>query len=221
LLLRHEGGLKTVKFANLVWATGALDTLGLFPGNDTPGLIGPRALYRLLLRDGLDLSGKNVLAIGDGLDFWLSAALLDICGARLSLVLTGDGLSRSISAAIQRKWQLNTGMKLDRITGKANEGLQARFTPDRSHRGSSLVMDADLAVICNRGKPAYDIPYQLGADLALEPEFGGFLVNPYSQSESGLRIASLPSGARLVVAGEAAGLEPGQAHLAVAEEQDR
>ncbi len=210
LLLRHEARLQTVKFANLVWAAGALDTLGLFPGNDTPGLFGPRALYRLVVRDGLNVTGLHALVVGDGLDFWLAAALLDSCGARLSLVVTGGG-SAEIPAAVRRKWQLNTGLEMERITGKGDGGLRAEFTPGGMHTGPRLVTDADLAVVCNRGKPAYDIPYQLGADLSLVPEMGGFLVNPDTGTESGLRISSLPAGARLVTAGEAAGLLPGAA----------
>ena len=66
--------------------------------------------------------------------------------------------------------------------------------------GSHLAMEADLAVICNRGKPAYDVPYQLGAELSLQPGRGGFI---------------LPGDSRLVAAGEAAGDLPGRpAHAA-------
>jgi len=199
LLLRKGNHLQTVRFDSMIWAAGALDTLGLFPGNDTPGILGPRALYRLLIRDGLDVKGKNVLVIGSGLDFWLSAALLDTSGARLNLVMTETGGPDEIPAAVDRNWPLNTGLELQRISGYGKQRLQASFTPDASggHRtGSRLTMQADLAVICNRAKPAYDVPYQLGTDLSLQPDLGGFV------------LSDSPS---LVAVGEAAGGLPGVA----------
>jgi len=199
LLLRRESQLKTVRFDSMIWAAGALDTLGLFPGNDTPGVLGPRALYRLLVRDGLDVKGKHVLVIGCGLDFWLSAALLDAGGARLSLVVTDAGGLDEIPAAVDRNWPLHTGLELHSITGKGEEYLRASFTPDASggnRTGSHLTMDADLAVICDRAKPAYDVPYQLGADLSLQPDLGGFVIS---------------GGPPLVAVGEAAGGMPGVA----------
>ena len=197
ILLRCEDRLQSVKFSNLIWAAGALDTLGLFPGNDTPGVLGPRALYRLLVRDGLDVKGKHVLVIGGGLDFWLSAALLDAVGARLSLVVTDAGDPSAIPAAVVSHWPLSTGLKLQGITEKNEQQLRATFTPDGSggsRPDSQLTMDADLAVICNRAKPAYDVPYQLGGDVSLLPELGGF---------------TLSNDSHLTAVGEAAGDLPG------------
>jgi len=197
ILLRCKDRLQSVKFSNLIWAAGALDTLGLFPGNDTPGVLGPRALYRLLVRDGLDVKGKHVLVIGGGLDFWMSAALLDAVGARLSLVVTDAGDSSAIPAAVDCQWPLSTGLELQGISGKGAQQLQASFTPDGSggsRPDSQLTMDADLAVICNRAKPAYDVPYQLGGDVSLLPELGGF---------------TLSNDSHLTAVGEAAGDLPG------------
>jgi hypothetical protein len=199
LLLRKGNLLQTVRFDSMIWAAGALDTLGLFPGNDTPGLLGPRALYRLLVRDGLDVKGKTVLVIGSGMDLWLSAALLDTSGARLNLVVTDAGSPDEIAAAVDRQWPLNTGLELHSISGYGKQHLRASFTPDASsgnRTGSRLTMQADLAVICNRAKPAYDVPYQLGTDLALQPGLGGFV------------LSDSPS---LVAVGEAAGGLPGVA----------
>ena len=212
LLLRRGDRLQTVRFDTLVWAAGALDTLGLFPGNDTPGILGPRALYRLQVRDGLDVKDRHVLVIGGGLDFWLSAALLDASGARLGLVVTGDGGPAEIPAAVDLNWSLNTGLNLHEISGRGEERLLASFIPDPSGgnlTGSHLAMNAELTVICNRGKPAYDVPYQLGAELSLQPELGGFTLPPSDESGSGLVSCTLPGGSRLVAAGEAAGGLPG------------
>ena len=209
LLLRREDRLQSVRFDILVWSAGALDTLGLFPGNDTPGVLGPRALYRLLVRDGLAVKGRHVLVVGSGLDFWLSAALLDEGGAHLSLVVTENGGPAEIPSAMDRKWQIHTGVKLHGISGRGKEHLRASFTPDPSDgnlAGSHLAIDADLAVICDRGKPAYDVPYQLGSELSLQPDLGGFI---------------LPGDSRLVTAGEAAGGLPGLPAHSIGEVEDR
>lgn len=220
LLLRRDDLLQTVQFDNLVWAAGALDTLGLFPGNDTPGVLGPRALYRLLVRDGLCIEGRQVLVIGSGPDFWLSAALLDTTGAKLSLVPTGDGNADEISAAVDLEWPLNTGMKLDGISARGEGRLQASFvagSPGTGEAGTRLSLEADLAVICGRGKPAYDIPYQLGANLKLQPDLGGFTLPLSGDPDDGEYVSVLSGGSRLVAIGEACGGLPGRHHLSADE----
>lgn len=210
LLLRRGETLATATFGELVWAAGALDSLGLFPGNDTPGVIGPRALYRLALRDGLDLQGRDVLVLGGGLDFWLSAALLAARGARVSLVVTETGWHSEVAAAVDLKWPLTTGLRLEEIRGRGDGGVSATLVPGRTAPGPShsrLRLDADLAVICGRGKPVYDIPYQVGADLELNPDLGGYV----PRGSTGDRWNGvLPGGRPLTVVGEAAGTLPGR-----------
>jgi hypothetical protein len=198
LLVRQGSSLATLQADEVVWAAGALDTLGLFPGNDTPGVMGPRALLRLLLRDGLEVGGRRVLLVGGGLDLWLGAALLDARGARVAVVVTEGGMQSEISAAIDRKWPLNTGLVLAGATGHGGE-VRATFVPERGTPGpaeAQLRLDADLMVLCGRGKPAYDIPYQLGARLDLAPGDGGFVV------------AAPPADLALATVGEAAGRTP-------------
>ncbi len=210
LLVRSGDQLKTLRCRHLVWAAGAMDALGVFPGNDTPGLIGPRALYRLLMRDGLDVHGGQVLLVGGGMDFWLSASLLAACGARPSLILTDTDGRDEIAAAVESKWPLHTGLALGRIEPSGNQRLLASFNPrgcTASGRGSHLDMETDLVVICRRGKPIYDIPHQLGRELALYPDLGGFL--PTGAGRMPLR-GVLPGGLVLDVRGEAAGLLPGR-----------
>lgn len=208
LLLRRGDELQTVQFDNLVWAAGALDTLGLFSGNDTPGVMGPRALYRLLVRDGLQVKGLKALLIGSGPDLWLSGALLANAGARVSMVVTGDGSGSGIAVAVALQWPLHTGLKLDEISERGQGRLQATFVPDSAGHdsaGARLAMETDLAVLCGRGKPAYDILYQLGAELALQPELGGFVLQP--------------GASQFAAVGEAAGNLPGQNHLPGSQEE--
>ncbi len=203
LVVREGTELATVRADRVVWAAGALDTLGLFAGNDTPGCLGPRALLRLLVRDGLDVSGREALLTGSGLDLWLAANLLVARGARVGIVVTGEGRHDDIAAAVGLKWTLTTGLELEAVSRRGPQRLAASFTPGGGGGGRAaatrLDQEADLVVICGRGKPAYDIAYQLGADLVLDPARGGF-VAPADFATAG--------GVPLAAAGEAAGIAP-------------
>jgi hypothetical protein len=208
LLVRRGAELATLQADRVVWAAGAMDTLGLFAGNDTPGALGPRALYRLLLRDRLQVEGRHALLTGGGLDLWLAAALLAARGARISLVVAEGGPHAGIAAALDLKWQLTTGLVLQELARRGEDGLEAVFAPGGGAGGpgdTRLRLAADLAVVCGRGKPTCDIPYQLGADLALDPARGGF-VAPAA--------AVLPGGAAFAAVGEAAGLLPDEVLVA-------
>jgi len=213
VVLRNEHNLLTASFDNLAWTAGALDSLGLFPGNDTPGVIGPRAAYRLLQRDGLNVEGQRVLVIGGGLDFWLTAALLESRGATVSLVMTESGYQSEVSAAVDRRWQMTTGLQLDHIKNQGQDALEATFIPRSTSPGpahSQLNIKARFAVICGRAKPAYDIPYQLGLELTAQPERGGYAPRGI---QSDRFEGTLEGGQSLLVRGEAAGCLPAQQAL--------
>jgi len=208
ILLRRGTSLSPCTFGNLVWSAGALDTLGLFPGNDTPGILGPRALFRLLLRDGLSVAGQRVLVVGSGLDFWLVSTLLARHGAQVSLVVTGSGWQSEVSAAVDMGWQMTTGLELADIRPRGETGIEGTFVPGHTSPGpahSHLRLQADFAVVCNRGKPAYDIPFQLGADMILQPELGGFVPR---NTRDGRFDGHLADGVGLTIVGEAAGALP-------------
>jgi hypothetical protein len=206
LVLREGGALATVACDRIVWAAGALDAPGLFPGNDTPGVLGPRALLRLLVRDGLDVCGRHVLLVGGGRDLWLAATLLAARGAHPAVVLEGEGDGDGLAGAVARGWSLHTGLVLDRVTPAGGGGLRAEFVPGPGPGGGGrLALDADLAVVCRRAKPAYDIPYQLGVDLRLDAGRGGFLPPGCTENDWS---TTIPAGPEVVFAGEAAGETP-------------
>lgn len=209
LLIRRGPDLASLDFGKLTWAAGAMDVHGLFPGNDVPGLIGPRALYRLVCRDGLDLQGKPVLLIGGGLDLWLAAALAAEAGARPALVLTEQGEQAEVSAAVDAGWQLTTGMQLAGLRTTTAGRVAATLVPRESAPGplgSHSELEADWVVVCRPGKPSFDVAYQVGADYELVPEAGGFV--PTGRTAAGFE-GELPDGAPVRIVGEAAGLVPG------------
>jgi thioredoxin reductase len=170
LLLKDASGLAIVRGRRIVWAGGAWDRGGDFANNDLPGLLGPRALYRLVADQGLRLGGARTVVVGHGLDLWLSSALLHVAGAHVSLALDGETDSAAVAAAHALGWTLHTGLAPARATSR--DGALA--TLELNGESGVTRLPADLAVICTRAKPAYDVPYQLGADLLLDPERGGF-----------------------------------------------
>jgi len=201
--------LATVGCDRLTWAAGALDVTGLFTGNDRPGLLGPRALYRLLCRDGMDVRNRRILVTGGGFDFWLAAAIAHCCGAQVSLVLSEGGWQSEVSTAIDLGWQFNSGLEL--VSSRYNKrGLRLAFAPvqgDQDHPASYVELGCDLAVVARRGKPVYDLLYQLGADLVHQPELGGYLP---AGTRRGHFATELDSGLELEVLGEAAGALPAE-----------
>lgn len=192
LLLKDASGLVPVRADSIVWAGGAWDRIGDFENNDLPGLMGPRALYRLVAIQGLRVAGSGVVVFGQGLDLWLSAALLHAMGARVTLVLdaAGDADGRALVAARDLGWALHLGLDPQRARGR--DGALAGMT--FANGDGSTRLRADIAVSCSRAKPAHDIPYQLGADLVLDPRRGGFA--PRSPGATGDAVS---------VVGEAAG----------------
>ncbi len=195
LLLKDSDGLLLLRAGRIVWAGGAWDRCGGFENDDLPGLIGPRALYRLAAVQGLRLAGTRAAVCGHGPDLWLSAALLHAAGARPTLFLDADAEAdgEALATAQRLGWPLHTNLAPERAS--ARDGALAQLAC--AGAGGRVRVPAELAVICTRAKPAHDVPYQLGADLALDPDRGGFVPRDPD-----------PSGSPLAVVGEAAGLAP-------------
>jgi len=211
LVMRDREGLKTVRFSHLVWAAGALDTLGLFEGNDTPGIFGPRALYRLLERDGLDVRGQHVLLAGSGFDLWLSATLLTVHGATVTLVVTAYGEQHEVAAAVDLKWPVHTGLELVEIKEVGSCRVRSSFLPGSNApgpAGTQLRFESDFVVICAQGKPTYDVPYQVGADLAMVPSRGGYVPRGCEKTPDNIFVQSLPTDTSVTFTGEALGHMP-------------
>jgi hypothetical protein len=181
LLLRDGEGLATVRADRLVWAGGAWDAQPPFPDGDRPGVIGPRALYRLLGEQRLDVAGTRAVLAGGGLDLLLSAALLHAAGAAVTLCAApGAEVAGDVLAGAHRLgWTLHTGVTV--------AGTRARG-------GALADLPADLAVVCGRGKPAYDVPYQLGVDLVLDPGRGGFVPRDGGDGADPVRVAGEAAG---------------------------
>ncbi|MFO7652706.1 MAG: 2Fe-2S iron-sulfur cluster-binding protein [Candidatus Krumholzibacteriia bacterium] len=205
LVLKGEHGLSMLTTDAVTWAAGALDVQGLFPGNDLPGIVGPRALYRMVTRDGMNVRGRHAVVVGGGLDLWLSALLLHARGAQVTVVVTESGWQTEVSAAIDSGWQFHSNLELTAARSHSRDRLSLAFAPaqgPRSGPGSRIELDGELVVMARRGKPVYDVVYQLGGDLVLQPELGGFLPAGAAQ---GRYQGRLPGGVALTLLGEAAG----------------
>ncbi len=206
-LLADSEGLSIARAAEVRWAGGALDVLGLFVNNDLPGLLGPRGLYRLLTADELNVAGTRAVVTGGGFDLWLAAALLHARGASVTAAPgapADDAGGAMLESAARLGWRLHTGMEISEARERGGS-VSTLILSSRNGDGARAEVACDMAVIAGRGKPAYDIAYQLGAELVLDPARGGYV----PRGEDGDRFAiDLPAGSPLIVAGEAAGALP-------------
>jgi hypothetical protein len=102
-------------------------------------------------------------------------------------------------------------LKLEAMSALGAGRLKGTFVPAfpaGGPAGAHLTLEGDLAVVCRRGKPAYDVPYQLGGELSFQSQWGGF-TPPRSDDEAPeAATALLPGGSRLVTVGEACGHLP-------------
>jgi sarcosine oxidase, subunit alpha len=175
LLLKSGDALSTVKGKTIKWCAGKLDQIGLFENNDLPGLIGPRGLYRLVAEQQMKVDGVNVVVCGHGKDFWLSAFLLNEKGANVTAVLDVDDtdlIEKATTAGI------NVTRGASPISASSNNNaLSAIKFENATHK-------CELCVITGNSKPAYDIPYQLGAKLTLDPARGGFTIDKTWENQS-------------------------------------
>ncbi|MCP4799986.1 MAG: hypothetical protein GY893_08565 [bacterium] len=175
LLLKSGDGLSTVKAKTIKWCAGKLDRIGLFENNDLPGLMGPRGLYRLVAKQQLDVNNCDVVVCGHGRDFWLSAFLLNAKGANVTAVLDVDDKDL-IETATASGITVTTGTMP--VAARSNNGtLSAIKLEDTSYK-------CKLCIITGNAKPAYDIPYQLGAKLTLDPARGGFIIDRKWEDQS-------------------------------------
>gem|GEM_PF-6838022 len=208
LLVRHEDRLQSLKFGTLIWAAGALDTLGLFPGNDTPGVLGPRALYRLLIRDGLDVKGKHVLIIGggsekvrDSVEVWDPAtASSEPAGALVkgrkshtaTLLLDGRVLIVGSSRAIAEAEVWDPATSSSELAGQLAEGR-------RGHT-ATLLPDGRVLIIGGWKRPGWLASAEIWDPATMS--FGP--TGSLAEARVGHAATALPDGRVLVIGGHGA-----------------
>jgi hypothetical protein len=144
------------------------------------------------------------LVYGNGLDLWLAAALLHADGAQVTVVLNRPGWPDEVKAAMSLAWQLHIGLNLASARRQGQNGLTLSFLGSENGH-TPMELSCDLAVLVQQAKPVYDIPYQLGADLVLDPHRGGYVPRG---AVNGRVTTLLPGGLQLQVIGEAAGHSP-------------
>jgi sarcosine oxidase subunit alpha len=128
--------------ANLVLATGGLDIIPLFSGNDVPGVMGPRALRLFLERDAIT-PGSRAVVLGRGREADDAVALLEAHGISVAARLTDD----TIDAVEGREW----------VTGA------------RVNRGGRVeTIACDLVVTATPGQPDFALAQQAGFTFAFD-----------------------------------------------------
>jgi len=87
--VRHQGAVHRVRPRRVVLCTGSRDQNVLFGGNDLPGILGARAVRRLLERHAL-LPAKRALVVGNGPDGAPASRALIDAGAQVAWAGKGE-----------------------------------------------------------------------------------------------------------------------------------
>lgn len=127
--------LHRLRAANVVLATGALDTIPLFENNDTPGVMGARAARLFIERDGI-VPGSRAVVTGRGREADDAAALLEAHGVAVQRVSDDPVVSVRGGA-----WVRSAGV-------------------DRGGRTETL--ECDLLVTAVPGQPDFALAQQAG-----------------------------------------------------------
>ncbi len=90
LLLRRDGALQIVRPRRLLLCTGSRDQNLLFAGNDLPGILGGRAVERLVTRHRL-LPSRSALVLGGGPQAEATCRVLVEAGAEVAWAAEGSG----------------------------------------------------------------------------------------------------------------------------------
>jgi sarcosine oxidase subunit alpha len=150
LMIQAGGGgaLHRVRVANVVLATGALDTIPLFANNDTPGVMGTRALRLFIERDGL-VPGTRAVVLGTGRDGDDAVALLESRQVRVVARLSDERIVSVEGGAWVNTARIDRGGRVERV-------------------------ECDLVVVAVRGQPDFTLAQQAGFTFAFDGSRGDY-----------------------------------------------
>ncbi|MDH3216196.1 MAG: 2Fe-2S iron-sulfur cluster-binding protein [Candidatus Krumholzibacteria bacterium] len=159
-----------VEAANFIFATGAYDIIPLFDDNDTPGILGERAIRLLIERDKL-IPGSRAVAYGTGPALYdLSRFLLHHNIAIAAVVDAGEPVAaddRELPNDIQRIYH----SRVSRAAGREwLSSVRVTHRDAATGRGSrDTTIACDLLCIAFEGQGAYELAYQAGFKFEFSP----------------------------------------------------
>lgn len=200
--LATETGSFLCGYGRAVIATGARDLVVSFAGSDQPGVIGAQGLHALLVRYAA-FAGRVVTILGSGrLALETALLALDHGVAVAALIEVRDapqGPAELVAAVRARGVAIRCG-EVPLLAETTSGGVVAlRVIPVAG--GTVVRIECDTVCLALGLVPQVDLLDVLGAELALDPDRGGYVP---------VQVAGQTSLAAISVAGECAGVdEPG------------
>jgi sarcosine oxidase subunit alpha len=163
ILLGDRTGMRRVKAASFIFATGAYDLIPLFENNDTPGIFGERGIRLLLERDDF-VPGTRAVVYGTGGRLDDLTALLQHREIEIAGVVDPGRDESGGGTTIKRMKRLSlAGVRGGRWL------TEAHFS-EGGGGGVQVTLPCDMLIIAFAGQPAYELPYQAGFKFSLSDD---------------------------------------------------
>src|SRR5919109_418179 len=189
----QEDTLHQVRARRHVYATGAIETPLIFPGNDLPGVMLSGGARRLISLYAVKPGTRAVVATTDDRDLHSAMALLD-AGVELVCVadLRANGMTAAGQALMRRSVELVRDATVLEARGRGQVQAVVLGAPgDGRPEGRERVVACDLLVVSGGSAPSTSLLSQAGAHTA------------YDRARGVFALAELPDG--VLAAGEVSG----------------
>ncbi len=205
----NQGETLWISAERLVVCTGTYEQIPLFENNDLPGVLGPRAMDRLICGHCV-VPGEPVVIAGER-DETLNLALrLQELGVALAGVATTRREGEALEALKQKKVEVFTEHRILRALGGKclNRVELARLGSQQS----DLVLDCRACAVEGPPAPAYELAHHAGCRVSFSSQSGYLVRTDESGQTTNDRVfaaghvAGADSPAAAALAGELAGL---------------
>ena len=171
------GGLRErlhiIRARRVLFATGALERLIAFPGNDVPGVMLAGAALRYLRRYGVAAGRRPAFFLNTDEAYEAVFALL-AAGVDCAGVIDPRRSSPGAQRAREHGIEVLTGAVVERVWGRTGvRGVRAAGVDG----GSVRALSADCLLISGGYSPASALPAQLGARLTWQEAIAAFVPN--------------------------------------------
>jgi methylglutamate dehydrogenase subunit C len=163
--------LRIIRAKRVVLATGAIERLIAFPGNDRPGVMLSGAAYSYLRRYGVAVGRRPAFFLNTDEAYEPVFALLD-AGVKCAGVIDVRTDSRAADRARNLGIEVHNGSVVTGVTGR--DGVRS-VTITNAERRRSRRLEADTLLMSGGYSPAISLASQLGAALDWNDAIAAFV----------------------------------------------
>ena len=163
--------LRVIRARRVVFATGAVERLIAFPGNDRPGVMLAGAALSYLRRYGVAIGRKPAFFVNSDEAYEAVFALLD-AGIQCAGVIDVRAESRAAARARQRGVEVHSSAVVEAVSGRHEV---RSVTVAAASGGQRRVIEADSLLMSGGYSPATALASQLGASLEWQEAIAAFV----------------------------------------------